>query len=132
MISIGFTHVWMRAKSISWRLRHPMVTSGHILCGFLSVDQRRINRLWRDCPLSAKDVWNYLKENPAPNEPTLEYYETMVGISGQNIIDRATSLARGSPGEIELYEALRVETSSLIDQIRAHSGKKSSDETKTA
>lgn len=120
MLTPVFLELWMRAKSCSWRLRHPAVTATHLLYVFLRGDERRVHRAWKDCPVRAVDVRAFMKEDPSPEPAGATIHEISVAPSAQVILDRATELGGSVVGEKALVKALKQETVALLASILAH------------
>jgi hypothetical protein len=90
MITTGYVQVWMMAKRAMWRLRHPMLTSEHLLYACLRLYDQRNWELCRDLPVTAESVWSHLKQNP-PSELSGDFSGVRLGISAKAALERAES-----------------------------------------
>jgi ATP-dependent Clp protease ATP-binding subunit ClpA len=88
MITSRYVQVWMLAKRAMWRLRHPMLTSEHLLYACLRLHDQCHWELCRDFPVTAEAVWAHLKQN-APSEPSADFFGVPLGVSAKTALEQA-------------------------------------------
>src|SRR5947208_3565472 len=92
MITTRYVQVWMMAKRAMWRLRHPLLTSEHLLYACLRLHDQRRWPLCTDLPVSAETVWTHLKQNP-PSEASEDFSGVQLGVSAKAAFERAETEA---------------------------------------
>jgi hypothetical protein len=87
MITTRYVQVWMLAKKAMWRLRHPMLTSEHLLYACLRLHDQRHWELRRDLPVTGEIVWAHLKQN-SPSEPSEDFFGVQLGVSAKAALSK--------------------------------------------
>jgi ATP-dependent Clp protease ATP-binding subunit ClpA len=88
MITPLYLKTWMTAKAAARRLRHPMVTSEHLLYARLRLHDQRHWELCRGLPVTADIVWSHLRQNP-PSERSEDFAGVPLGSSAKAAFERA-------------------------------------------
>ena len=125
MITTRYVQVWMMAKRAMWRLRHPMLTSEHLLYACLRLHDQRQWDLCRDLPVTAESVWSHLKQS-RPSEVSEDFSGVQLGISAKTALERAEAepcqYRHRMTGVNALMRALLAETEgpirSLLDEAK--------------
>jgi Clp amino terminal domain, pathogenicity island component len=113
------------AKAAMWRLKHPVLTSEHLLYACLRLHDQRHWELCRDLPVTFQFVWAHLREGPPFLEASEEFYSVRLGASAKAAFERAESETSrsGIIGTGALMRALVAESEgpvrSLLDVARS-------------
>jgi ATP-dependent Clp protease ATP-binding subunit ClpA len=94
MITTLYVKVWMAAKSATWRLDHPVLTSEHLLFACLCVHDQRHWETCRNLPVTVESVWLHLRDNEAYREPSEEFQSVMLGASAKAALERAEAISK--------------------------------------
>src|SRR6266446_6445766 len=92
MITPHYLKVWTVAKKAQWRLRHPVLTSEHLLFACLSLIDPRFD-ICKKLPVNANSVWDHLRDNPPVEEASEDICGLRLGVSAKAALDRADSEA---------------------------------------
>src|SRR5258707_15234974 len=93
MITTLYVRVWMTAKKATWRLRHPVLTSEHLLYACLRLHDQRHWSLCRDLPVTAENVWSHLQQNQPLVEASEDFYGVSIRVSSKVGLEGAESEA---------------------------------------
>jgi len=114
----------MLAKRAMWRLKHPVLTSEHLLYACLRLHDQRHWELTRDLPVTYQSVWDHLKKGHPFAEASEEFYSVRLGASAKAALERAESetAQSGITGTGSLMRALLAENEGpvrgLLDAAR--------------
>jgi len=106
MITPLYLKTWITAKAAARRLRHPVVTSEHLLYACLRLHDQRHWELCRGLPVTADIVWSHLRQNP-PSEKSEDFAGVPLGLSAKAAFERAEA-------EVATHQNRTVGTQSLM------------------
>ena len=110
-----------------WRLKHPVLSSEHLLYACLRLHDQRHWELCRELPVTLQSVWDHLREAPPFVEVSEQFYSVRLGASAKAAFELAESeTARaGMTGTNALMRALLAENEGpvrcLLDTARTPS-----------
>jgi ATP-dependent Clp protease ATP-binding subunit ClpA len=98
MLTPQYLRVWSLAKAAAARLRHPMVTSEHLLYACLRLHDQKNWAIARELPVSAASVWRHLRDSDAPSEECVLFHSVHLARSAQRALDAAEATLTPSAG----------------------------------
>jgi ATP-dependent Clp protease ATP-binding subunit ClpA len=114
MITPLYLKTWITAKTAARRLRHPMVTSEHLLYACLRLHDERHWELCRGLPVTADIVWSHLQQNP-PSEKSEDFAGVPLGLSAKAAFERAEA-------EAATHHSRTIGTESLMRALLSEPG----------
>jgi ATP-dependent Clp protease ATP-binding subunit ClpA len=111
IVTLLYLKTWTTAKVAARRLRHPIVTSEHLLYACLRLHDQRHWELCRGLPVTAEVVWSHLRQNP-PSEASEDFAGVLLGQSAKAAFERAEA-------EVATYHNRTIGTESLMRALLA-------------